>query len=42
MNVYYKSLSRLYAAGLIAADKVQSAVAKGWITAEEAAEIIGG
>jgi len=40
MNVYYCSLSRLYNTGKIIETQIQIAVAKGWITEEEANSII--
>lgn len=39
MNPYYDSVRRLYLAGKLSEAGIQSAVTRGWITPEQAAEI---
>lgn len=38
----YDTIKRLYQSNRLKKDGVQKAVQRGWITAEQAAEIIGG
>ena len=38
----FENLKRLYDAGRLTVQGIQSAVAKGWITAEQAEEILAG
>lgn len=40
-EIYFNSIKRLYYSARIGAAQVAAAISKGWITEEQAAEIIG-